>query len=101
MRSFGWYEFVGADTAVEGFPHINDVYHNISLGVSERYRAESGVTITANASCGNIRRHCLQTRICTLIAQEAGGLRLGAFWGCDTLFSPDLVKQVVVFFCFL
>ena len=52
MRSFGRYEFVGADTAVEGFPHINDVYHNISLGVPERYRAESGVTITANKGAG-------------------------------------------------
>ena len=50
MRSFGWYEFVGAETAVEGFPHMNDVYHNISLGVPERYRAESGVTITASKS---------------------------------------------------
>ena len=48
IRSFGWYEFAGADTAVEGFPHINDVYHHISLGVPERYRAQSGVTITAN-----------------------------------------------------
>ena len=64
MRSFGWYEFVGGNTAVEGFPHINDVYHHISLGVPERYRAQSGVTITPNASCGIIRRHCLQTTIC-------------------------------------
>ena len=63
MRSFGWYEFVGPDTAVEGFPNINDAYLNISLGVPERYRAQSGVTITANASCGIIRRHCLQTTI--------------------------------------
>ena len=48
IRSFGRYEFAGADTAVEGFPHINDVYHNISLGVPERYRAQNGVTIIAN-----------------------------------------------------
>ena len=100
MRSFGWYEFVGAETAVEGFPHMNDVYHNISLGVPERYRADSGVTITANASCGNIRRHCLQTRICTLIAQKAVGFGWASS-GFDAAFSPDLVKQVVVFFCFL
>ena len=46
MRSFGWYEFAGADTAVEGFPNISDAYLNISLGVPERYRAESGVTNT-------------------------------------------------------
>ena len=54
MRSFGRYEFAGADTAVDGFPHMNDVYHHISLGVPERYRAQSGVTFTANASCGII-----------------------------------------------
>ena len=49
---------------------MNDVYHNISLGVPDRYRAQSGVTITANASCGIIRRHCLQTTIYRDAAQS-------------------------------
>ena len=52
MRSFRWYEFAGMNNAVEVFSHINDVYHNISLGVPERYRAESGVTITAGNRAG-------------------------------------------------
>ena len=100
MRSFGWYEFVGADTAVECFPHINDVYYNISLGVPERYRAKSGVTNTATLRASLAAGPPRQTTICTLIPQEA----VGFGWASsefDAAFSPDLVKQVVVFFCFL
>ena len=69
MRSFGWYEFAGADTAVEGFPHINDVYHHISLGVPDRYRAQSGVTNTTTLRASLAAGPPRQTTIYLLAAE--------------------------------